>query len=158
MKREWVSKMTIKTRLMTRDDIDDVVKISGESFSTTEGWNSSSLEHELINHLSHCFVITKDNSICGFATMWIVYGEANINSIAIAKDYRDQGLGSILIKDMMQYCIENKTNIMTLEVRGSNLRALHVYEKLGFVVEGERLNYYQSNGESAILMGKRGLI
>lgn len=150
--------MNIETRAMTREDINDVIHISGESFSTTEGWNKSSLEHELINHLSHCFVITKDDSICGFATMWIVYGEANINSIAISKDYRNMGLGTLLIKALIDYCIQNNTNIMTLEVRGSNLRALHVYEKLGFVIEGERLNYYQSNGESAILMGKRGLI
>ena len=40
----------------------------------------------------------------------------------------------------------------TLEVRISNLPAIHLYEKLGFEQVGKRAGYYRDNGEDALLM------
>ena len=41
---------------------------------------------------------------------------------------------------------------ITLEVRESNVAAISLYEKLGFTSIGQRKNYYQDNGENAIIM------
>jgi ribosomal-protein-alanine N-acetyltransferase len=41
---------------------------------------------------------------------------------------------------------------MTLEVRASNEAALKLYKKLGFASVGARPQYYEDNGEDAVIM------
>jgi len=43
---------------------------------------------------------------------------------------------------------------MGLEVRRTNRAARALYTKLGFIEVGDRKNYYQLEGEDAILMAK----
>lgn len=44
-----------------------------------------------------------------------------------------------------------------LEVRKSNAAAIHLYEKMGFVSEGVRKNFYERPKEDAVIMWKREL-
>ena len=46
-------------------------------------------------------------------------------------------------------------NAYTLEVRVSNTAAIGLYEKLGFVSEGIRPNFYEKPAEDAMIMWKR---
>lgn len=147
----------LETRLMTKQDIQDVLKISNTCFKGNESWDAPSLEAELINHLSHNFVIIDDKQVCGFANVWIIAGEANINSIAIDEILRGKGLGTSLLKCILKYCTENNCNEIMLEVRESNTTAQNYYKKQNFIIEGERKKYYSSNGETAILMGNRDI-
>lgn len=147
----------LETRLMTEEDILSVLKISNSCFKGNESWDAKSFKAELVNHLSHNFVITNNNIICGFANVWIIAGEANINSIAVDESLRGKGIGTSMLRSIFDYCINNNCNEITLEVRESNIIAQNYYKKLGFVIEGERKKYYSNNGESAILMGNRNI-
>ncbi|MGL4655239.1 MAG: ribosomal protein S18-alanine N-acetyltransferase [Sarcina sp.] len=147
----------LETRLMEQEDISDVLKISNSCFHGNESWDKKSFEAELVNHLAHCFVILDNNKICGFANVWIIAGEANINSIAIDETLRGKGLGSSLLQGILKYCTENNTNEITLEVRESNKAAQNLYKKHSFTIEGERKKYYSNNGETAVLMGNRDI-
>jgi ribosomal-protein-alanine N-acetyltransferase len=42
--------------------------------------------------------------------------------------------------------------MFTLEVRPSNEAAIGLYEKLGFAVMGRRKQYYEDNGEDALIL------
>ncbi len=44
---------------------------------------------------------------------------------------------------------------MTLEVRESNIPAINLYKKFGFLEHGKRPRYYQAPIEDAIIMWKR---
>lgn len=54
----------------------------------------------------------------------------------LTPDYRDKGLGTPLFKFLIDNC--NKQLPIRLEVLKTNTRAFKTYEKLGFVITGEK--------------------
>lgn len=67
--------------------------------------------------------------------------------ISVAKEWRNRGLGTALMKESVSWCESNLLiKRIELEVFGDNDRALHVYEKLGFVQEGVRREAFLKNG------------
>jgi RimJ/RimL family protein N-acetyltransferase len=68
--------------------------------------------------------------------------------IDVRKEWRDQGLGTALMRRAMEWA--RATGIVRrieLEVFVHNTRALHVYEKLGFKVEGRKEQAYYRDGQ-----------
>ena len=53
---------------------------------------------------------------------------------------------------MLDECYKSKIKFITLEVRASNKKAIHLYEKFGFKSLGLRRKYYQDNNEDALIM------
>jgi len=90
--------------------------------------------------------------IIGFASMWVMADEAHITNIAVRRDYQRQGIGELLLISVLDLAAELKANIVTLEVRVSNLPAQRLYNKYGFVDVGLRHGYYTDNREDALLM------
>lgn len=59
--------------------------------------------------------------------------------ISIQDDYCNNGLGSKMIQRLLEWAKEDKDiEKVCLEVFAHNERAIHVYEKLGFRVEGRK--------------------
>jgi len=53
--------------------------------------------------------------------------------ISVARDFRDQGIGEWLMKELIRIAKEIlKVKLITLEVFSNNSRAIHLYQKLGF--------------------------
>ena len=52
--------------------------------------------------------------------------------IALSQDYRDVGIGSEMMRTLIEEARKSGLEILQLSVFDSNLRARHVYEKLGF--------------------------
>jgi ribosomal protein S18 acetylase RimI-like enzyme len=71
-------------------------------------------------------------------------------TIAVDKKYQDEGLGTMLFKTLLHYITENRKDIYRVEliVRESNKRAIHLYEKLGFKIEGRLDNRIKTNENS----------
>ena len=90
--------------------------------------------------------------VIGFASIWVMADEAHITNIAVRSDYQRQGIGELLLISIINLAAELKANIVTLEVRVSNLPAQNLYQKYGFVEVGLRHGYYTDNREDALLM------
>ncbi len=90
--------------------------------------------------------------VIGFASIWVMADEAHITNIAVRSSYQRQGIGELLLISIINLAAELKTNIVTLEVRVSNLPAQKLYHKYGFVQVGLRHGYYTDNREDALLM------
>ena len=68
--------------------------------------------------------------------------------ISLHPNYRDRGLGTRMMRYIITWARE--TGIITrleLEVFTNNARAIHLYEKLGFVLEGIRRNAFIKEGK-----------
>ena len=95
--------------------------------------------------------------IIGFAGLWVMADEAHITSIAVREAYRRQGIGELLLISLISLATEQKTCIVTLEVRASNATAQTLYSKYSFTQASVRRGYYVDNREDAILMSTENI-
>ncbi len=76
--------------------------------------------------------------------------------IDINRDWRGKGIGSALMQHMLDWARSHALiQKVELEVHATNLAAIHLYEKLGFTVEGRRKNASFKEGiyRDILLMG-----
>ena len=90
--------------------------------------------------------------VVGFSGFWMMVGEAHIIAIGVREGYRQLGIGERLLIATIDLAQTLRANVVTLEVRASNMIAQELYKKYGFQVTGRRLKYYSSDGEDAIIM------
>ena len=79
-------------------------------------------------------------------------------NIAVRPEYRRRGIAESLIHELVSELKAKDAYCLTLEVRASNLPAITLYEKLGFVQVGRRPNYYTSPKEDALILRKEWLL
>ena len=95
---------------------------------------------------------SEDGEILGYIGILAVPDEADITKVAVAKGAQGQGIGSMLMKELISRVPELGVAKIFLEVRESNEAALALYKKFGFEQIGIRKNYYTSPLEDAISM------
>jgi ribosomal-protein-alanine N-acetyltransferase len=134
---------------LTYDTIDEVYNIECQAFKTP--WSKSQFEEEINSKFAKYFCLKIDGKIVGYIGIWQVLDEGHITNVAVLKNYRKNGFGKKLIDKLIEYAKENKLIFLTLEVRITNIPAINLYEKCGFVKVGIRKNYYE-NSTDAILM------
>ena len=116
-------------------------------------WAESTFTASLkAGHLA--WVLECQQEILGFGVISLAADECQILNLAIQPRWQKQGLGTRLIKRMLNFAREHKALYCYLEVRTSNKNAQTLYTKLGFVTMAVRRDYYGThNGrEDAIIM------
>ena len=93
-----------------------------------------------------------DEKVVGYAGLWWIGDEGHITNVAVRPGYRHRHIGNGIIQVMIDFTTQEGIMHHTLEVRRSNLPAISLYEKFGFVVEGVRKEYYANNKEDALIM------
>jgi ribosomal-protein-alanine N-acetyltransferase len=92
------------------------------------------------------------HSVVGYCGFWIAADEVHISTIAVDPSYREQGIGQLLLVAAIEQAVNLGANIISLEVRVSNVAAQNLYRKYGFKGVGRRRRYYSDNGEDALIM------
>ena len=146
--------MQITIDLMTREDLDQVLEIEKNSFSSP--WSLNAFEIELSDNHNYTFylVARAGNQVLGYLGSWFIVDEVHITNIAVKSTVRRQGIGQLLLRYLFQVAKAQKMSAITLEVRPTNRAAQELYKKLGFISVGIRPKYYQDNHEDALIMWK----
>jgi [ribosomal protein S18]-alanine N-acetyltransferase len=119
----------------------------------TAPWSEASFKKEIKeNHMAFYIVAELDGRMAGYAGLWCIVDEGHITNVAVHPDFRRRGIGEALVSVLLQHTVENGILSHTLEVRASNNPAISLYKKFGFEPAGLRKNYYEDNGEDAIIM------
>ena len=71
--------------------------------------------------------------------------------MAVREGYRGMGLGSLMLRALLQQCVREGIARVVLEVRVSNLRAQGFYRRFGFRNVEVLVSYYP-DGEDGVLM------
>jgi ribosomal-protein-alanine N-acetyltransferase len=97
-------------------------------------------------------ICKNDNQMIGFIIFSPIIPEAHILSISVRNEMQSKGIGTLLLKSMLDQCKVMNYKKIFLEVRVSNEKAINFYEKFGFSKDAIRNNYYTDNSEDALLM------
>lgn len=147
-------------RPMRLSDITSVMRIERTSFPVP--WKESAYQYEVAeNRISNYQVLTVrladlPEKVIGYAGFWMLVDEAHISTIAVTKNWRRRGLGSLLLLNLLNLAYESKAQEVTLEVRKSNTSAQTLYRKFRFEIAGGRRRYYQGR-EDALIMTVKAL-
>lgn len=139
----------VKISNMTISDFETILPILSSDFD--DFWSSDTLRNELNNSNSHYIVAKQNENIVGFAGIWKSVDDIHITNIVVKKDFRKNGIGSLLLQKLILLTKSLEYKQLTLEVNSSNIPAIQLYSKFGFKNLGIRKKYY-NNTDDAIIM------
>jgi ribosomal-protein-alanine N-acetyltransferase len=91
-------------------------------------------------------------SVVGYTGMWMMVDEAHVTTIAVDPAYRGEGIGELLLVELLDRACSLGAEVCTLECRVTNLLAQRLYRKYTFQDAGTRKRYYSDDGEDALIM------
>ena len=144
-------KAKIRVRIAKSSDLDDIYELDVQTFAMP--WSKEALSYDILEN-DNAFVIVAEyeGEFAGYADIWTVLDEADLNSIAVRVDFRRKGIGDAIMLAMTEMLSANGVATINLEVRVSNMPAIKLYKKYGFNECGVRPGYYLDNGEDALIM------
>ncbi len=145
---------TIEIREMTQQDLDEVLQIEGLSFPAP--WSRTLFERELSTPFARSFVAqeAQRGKILGYLCFWLVEQECPYSEPGGSpRSIETGGLGPSSWAIGVDYCRAGGVQVVTLEVRRSNYKAISLYRGFHFQPLGIRRRYYTDSGEDAVVMG-----
>lgn len=139
---------------MTGADLDAVEVI--EQAVYTHPWTRGNFADSLASGY-HCWLMEKDGRVIGYAVTMVAAGEAHLLNLSIAADLQRRGLGSELLRFVLQLARDCDAGTIYLEVRASNTAGRALYARHGFAEIGIRKGYYPAHEgrEDAVTMEKK---
>jgi [ribosomal protein S18]-alanine N-acetyltransferase len=155
---------------MRLGDLATVSQIERQVFATP--WSIQAYRQELLFHQAATYLVLRyvgkpgvdaptlrrpwgtrqDPTLLGYGGVWMVLDEAHISTLAVRPTWRGRGLGELILAGLVESALNQKAELVTLEVRKSNRAAQNLYVKYGFAEAGMRRRYYPDNQEDALIM------
>lgn len=143
---------------MTEHDLLEVVEIEEASGLSRWGWAAYYAELQgtnrdlmLIARLA-CSPIIEHQRIAGYIVARESAGELHINNVAVRDQFRRRGIGSALLRRIVETARRLKVRVAFLEVRSGNQAAQALYQRTGFKAIARRPDYYSDPREDAVVM------
>ena len=143
--------MNLNFSNMNISDLDEIKDILVSNFD--DFWTYSILKDELNSSSSHYIVARLTNEIVGFGGIKVVLDSADIMNIVVKKNFRNLGIGTSILNEIIALCLSLNLSSITLEVRKDNEYAISLYKNFGFETLGIRKKYY--NGVDGFIMEKK---
>ena len=128
-------------------DVDEISLIEEESFS--HPWSKNAVVGSILDESTVFLVCKTAGNVVGYVSAQVLCPECYIGNLAVRKEYRKIGVGASLLRTVIQHAKNNQCDFVSLEVRVSNADAIRLYERHGFLKQGERKDYYTSPSENA---------
>lgn len=142
--------LLLNLRLLLEADLPAVMQL--ERAAHSHPWRQSSFE-DCLRGRQRCWLAEYKGVLVGYVVVAHGGGDAELLNIAVAPGFQRKGIGSYLLQHAVNY-VKDHADMMFLEVRVSNRKAIELYAREGFFEVGQRKNYYPTvNGrEDALLM------
>jgi [ribosomal protein S18]-alanine N-acetyltransferase len=141
-----------RLRPMQTTDLPEVFTIEQQAY--TYPWTLKILQ-DCLKVGYRAWVLEEGTSLVGYAFLTVAAGEAHLLNLCVDPYYQHRGYGRRLLNHILQLARQYQADMIFLEVRPSNIHALHLYTSAGFNQIGVRKNYYphQNGREDALILG-----
>lgn len=147
------TQLELNLRLLEAKDIPDVLVLERSAHS--HPWRQSSFE-DCLKGRQKCWLAEYNGDLVGLVVVTHGGGDAELLNISVAPAFQRKGIGQCLLNHAID-CVKDKADMLFLEVRISNRKAIELYAREGFFEVGQRKNYYPTmNGhEDALIMARQ---
>lgn len=142
--------MSIILRPLLTEDLDEILPIERKAHA--HPWTPGIFADCIVSGYN-CWVLEENGCVIAYGVLQIAVGEAHLLNITVMPARQREGLGRRLLNDLIEVA-RGKADALFLEVRPSNIRAIGLYQSMGFNEIGVRRNYYPgpSGGREDALM------
>jgi ribosomal-protein-alanine N-acetyltransferase len=137
---------------MKFDDLAEVAALEREVFPDPWSADSFLAEIERRPEIGQPLVVRDGGDLVAYAVLWFIVDEVHIGNIAVRPGRQGRGLGTELMRHILDEGRRRGMTFATLEVRPSNRSARALYERFGFRQVAVRRNYYRDNREDALVL------
>ncbi|MGO4907733.1 GNAT family N-acetyltransferase [Pseudorhodobacter sp. W20_MBD10_FR17] len=117
----------------------DLATLHKQAFTTPRPWSADAFTGLL--DMAGVFLI---GSPKGFILGRAIAGEAEVLTLAVAPEWRRQGIARQLMLDFARKAEQNAAETAFLEVAEDNAAAIGLYLSLGYTVGGRRREYFEA--------------
>lgn len=138
---------------MRVEDLSDILTIENDVYPYP--WTRGNFLDSMYSGYEAWTLREASSALAGYFLVMLAVDEAHLLNISVRRDLHGFGIGRLQLDKVMAISREKNMHSVLLEVRPSNLRALAVYERYGFVKIGQRKGYYPAKDnmrEDAIVM------
>ena len=135
-------------------DLDALVRLENEVFKASDGLLSRRAFRYHLTSKNELLVARSakgSRQIMGYILSLKHKYSTRIYSLAISPEFQRQGIAKLLINQVIENSVNNGIYTLKLEARVSNLKAINLYQSLGFTALSIRENYYE-DAEDAYCM------
>ncbi|MBO5981590.1 MAG: GNAT family N-acetyltransferase [Clostridia bacterium] len=128
---------------LTKDKIPAAAVLEKECLDTA--WSENAISEFLSSDTAVYLYCETEGVLSGILSATLLFGEAEIENIAVSEAFRRRGIGKDMVNALKQKCEK-----IFLLVKEDNYGAIEFYVSMGFVKTGVRRGYYR--GKDACLM------
>ena len=134
---------------LTAARLSEVAQLEAVCFA--DPWSEKALELLLTDGAYGAVCLREGRVMAYGGVLWAPF-EGQITNIATHPDARRCGMGAAILEHLIEVARERGCEQLSLEARVSNLPAVSLYERYGFVKMGVRRGFYKHPTEDAYVM------
>lgn len=122
-----------------------------EQLFPVDRWSVEQFWSELAQPTRRYLVACEEDTITGYAGVFVLAPDADVQTIAVAPTAQGSGLGSRLLEHLLDLAADAGCHQLMLEVRSDNAPAIALYDRFGFERISSRTDYYGPSVDALIM-------
>ncbi len=139
---------------LRKEDVSELARLEKEIFGEN-AWSEKDFLDTLDLPYAYYLVIREDGELIASCGLRNMCSDADITNVMVSPSKRRRGIGEWMLKTLMEEARSIGVINYSLEVRSRNIPARRLYEKLGFIEEGIRKDFYTNPRDDALILWNR---
>lgn len=100
---------------------------------------------KLISNSAIFKLVVNNNTILGFTEYLLEDNRVFLSKLYVSKEYRNKGIGKLMLEDCIKYAKENNKDSIYLTVNKGNTNSIEIYKHIGFKIIDSVINDIGNN-------------